>query len=650
MAIAKMERLSLVAPLSERKRIIRLLQSFQRVELCGSEELEGHGQSGGDEVADWTYSLQLIGRARTILEGHKKSDALQKLKKGRQVLSLTQLDEAMRTEEWRETAENAASLDEELQECRKRRRDCVRLSEEWSVWRELNVMPSTLSSLKRTTAAIGAVPSELIDALTGQLDTLADGQSVYEIIFRGEKKSGLLVIGQSSVWRQVRDILAAHDFTELQYSFAKLPRDMLTEWNECERAAVEQEARLLEQLKALSAGIELLDTAEEYFQNLILRDKARGLLQSSKTCFLLSGWIRSDDRTALEGHLEKRLSVPYYMTFSEPVAEEVSEVPTALKNGKIVSVFETLTETYSMPAYDEIDPTPFMTPFYLVFFGMMVADVGYGLLLLIATFLARTLLKPDRGLKQSMDFFFYLSFPSIAWGLVYGSMFGIEMPFVLLSQTGNMIEILVLSVALGFIQIIVGLCVSCYLNLRKKNVLDSISSGFAWIGLLFGLAFLLLDGVLLKTGWLLNTGAALSVVSALSVVVVNILQSKHSPAKGLAKGLYALYGVTGYIGDLVSYSRLMALGVAGGSIAVAFNTIINILPLPARLTFGVVLALALHALNMFLTLLGAYVHGIRLQYVEFFGKFYSGGGRKFSPFKPAEKYVYIAENIEKDIK
>lgn len=138
------------------------------------------------------------------------------------------------------------------------------------------------------------------------------------------------------------------------------------------------------------------------------------------------------------------------------------------------------------------------------------------------------------------------------------------------------------------------------------------------------------------------TGAIVAVISALSIVAVPIIQSK-SKAKGIAKGLYELYNLTGYIGDLVSYTRLMALGISGGSIAAAFNMLVEFMPPVARFTVGIVLIIALHALNLFLSLLSAYVHGARLQYVEFFGKFYTGGGRAFQPLKTEEKYL----NIEK---
>jgi V/A-type H+-transporting ATPase subunit I len=152
-----------------------------------------------------------------------------------------------------------------------------------------------------------------------------------------------------------------------------------------------------------------------------------------------------------------------------------------------------------------------------------------------------------------------------------------------------------------------------------------------------------LGKMILDSQALFKIGVGLAIASALLVVVTPMMQSK-SKIKGLAKGAYDLYGISGYIGDLVSYTRLMALGISGGSIAAAFNMLVSYMPPVARFTVGILLMVALHGLNIFLSLLSAYVHGARLQYVEFFGKFYEGGGRAFRPLKTEEKYI----NIEKE--
>ena len=192
------------------------------------------------------------------------------------------------------------------------------------------------------------------------------------------------------------------------------------------------------------------------------------------------------------------------------------------------------------------------------------------------------------------------------------------------------------------IQIFIGLGLAAKENIKAKNYLGAVSDGFAWQGIMVGAIVGGLGKMLMDSQGLFFIGVGLAVLSALLIIVTPMLQSK-SKLKGLAKGAYNLYGITSYIGDLVSYTRLMALGISGGSIAAAFNMLVGYMPPIARFSVGILLMLALHGLNIFLSLLSAYVHGARLQYVEFFGKFYEGGGRAFSPLKTEEKYVNIEQ-------
>ena len=184
-----------------------------------------------------------------------------------------------------------------------------------------------------------------------------------------------------------------------------------------------------------------------------------------------------------------------------------------------------------------------------------------------------------------------------------------------------------------------------YQNIKKKDYAAAITNGFAWQAILVGV-LLAVAGKMLGLGQTVYyIGLFLAILGAASIVLIPTFNSQ-SKVLGFVGGLYDLYGISSYVGDLVSYTRLMALGISGGSIAAAFNLIVSFLPPVVRFTVGIALLLALHALNIFLSLLGAYVHGVRLQYVEYFGKFYEGGGRKFMPLKSSEKHVNIKWNNE----
>lgn len=647
MAIAKIERVTFIAVKELKKEALRLFQAFQRVEIYQAAEHTVPVTAPTDDKS-LRENLQLVEKAQSILSAWNKTSLIEKLRGGKKTLSLNRLEKLAESGVWRDICEKAAALDRDLQQNRARRAELARLGEQWSAWAPLSVNPREFSQLKRIHAAIGLIPAKLQADFSERINQAFRHCCFVETVFRQSDRCGVFVMYPKACTGQIREIFAQFEFSQIAYPFDDLPGEMIAKWQEESSDLLAQENDILAALSELSQQKGNLDLAEEYFRNLLIREEAKQFLADSKTSFLLNGWILSEDKAALAKLFEAHLPDAYYLAFEPLSPDDYQNAPIALKNGKIVSAFETLTEMYSMPAYDEIDPTPAMTPFYLVFFGMMVADIGYGLVVWLGTFFGRKLLRSNRELKKSLDFFYYLSYSIVVWGVIYGSFFGLDMPFRVFSPTTDIIPILIQSIVFGLLQIITALSISVYLHLKKKDPLGALSNGVAWIGLLVGLVLIVLSILVFKNQPLFYIAIAFCVISALLIVLVPVVQSKRHRMKGLMKGLYALYGATGYIGDLVSYTRLMALGIAGGSISIAFNTIVGKLPLFARLTFGVLMTLALHGLNLFLSMLGAYVHGIRLQYVEMFGKFYSGGGRKFNPFKTAEKHVYITDEQVED--
>src|SRR5699024_5582345 len=224
--------------------------------------------------------------------------------------------------------------------------------------------------------------------------------------------------------------------------------------------------------------------------------------------------------------------------------------------------------------------------------------------------------------------------------IIYGSAFGATLPFQLLNPTEDFLTIFMLSLIFGGVQLFTGLFLAAKEHIRKKEYLSAVSEGFSWQGLLTGLLVWAGGNFVLHSEVLKITGLFLAGLSAFLILLVPTIQSK-SKVGGFFSGLYDLYGITSYIGDFVSYSRLMALGISGGSIAMAFNLLVATLPPVLRFSLGIVLLVILQALNLFLSTLSAYVHAARLQFVEFFGKFYEGGGHAFHAFGPEEKYVNL---------
>ena len=393
-----------------------------------------------------------------------------------------------------------------------------------------------------------------------------------------------------------------------------------------------------EELSALDEEVKYLELAYEYYHNEYTRTLVNTNFLKTDKVSLIQGWIAYSDNDELTKIVKDTLGEDYYLSFAEVKDEEIDDVPIRLKNNDLNKSFENITEMYSLPRYNEIDPTPLLAPFFLIFFGMMVADAGYGLLILIGSIVALKVFNLDDSQKQFAKFFMYLSIPTIIFGFIYGSFFGdfINLDGVkLIDPSKDVNTILVASIVFGVIQIFFGLGIKAYVLIRDGRPLDALYDVGSWV-----LTLVSIGVFAMGSGSLATIGKYGMIVGMIAIVLT---QGRHMKSVGgkLGQGLYALYGITGYVGDLVSYTRLMALGLAGGSIAGALNLIIGMFPTVALIILGPVIFILAHIFNLGLSLLGGYVHKCRLEYVEYFSKFYEGGGRPFEPFKTLDKFIKI---------
>ena len=395
-----------------------------------------------------------------------------------------------------------------------------------------------------------------------------------------------------------------------------------------------------EELAALEEGLNKLELVYEYYHNIYTRKLAKNNFLKTNNTVVIQGWIPVEKNEELSNIGKKVLGEDYYLTYEEVKEEEILNVPIKLKNNSLNKSFENITEMYSLPRYNDIDPTPLLAPFFLLFFGMMVADIGYGLLVLIGSLIALKAFKLEEKQREFAKFFFWLSFPTIAFGAIYGAFFGDLIPLpALINTKTDVTTILVMSIVFGVIQIFFGLGIKAYVLVRSGKPLDAFFDVGSWVITLASIgvfAFGKMNGNELVG----NIGMWCMIFGMVLIVLTQGRQMKSKGGK-IGQGLYELYGITGYIGDLVSYTRLMALGLAGGSIAGALNLIIGMFPGVALVIFGPIVFILGHVFNLGLSLLGAYVHTCRLEYVEYFGKFYDGGGRPFKPFKTLDKFIDI---------
>ena len=346
---------------------------------------------------------------------------------------------------------------------------------------------------------------------------------------------------------------------------------------------------------------------------------------------------------------------------------EDEEAPVILKNNPFSANMEGIVESYGLPHKGEIDPTTVMSFFYIFFFGMMLSDAAYGALVaLVCGILVRKFPGMSPGMKKSLKLFFYCGLSTLVWGILFGGYFGnivdvvsekffghtVTVPALWFIPLNDPMKLLVYSLLFGVIHLFVGLGIKGYLCLKDKKYMDFFCDVVLWFMLLAGLILMLLPSDIFASiaqteivfpPVLNRTAQILAAAGAIGIVLMSG-RGNRNPALRLALGAYDLYNITGWLSDVLSYSRLLALGLATGVIASVINQMGTMLPDNIiGVVFFILIFLVGHAMNLAINLLGAYVHTNRLQFVEFFGKFYEGGGRPFSPFKENTKYTEVKE-------
>lgn len=634
------------------EKLLQTLQNFQKAEILPADEgillSDNHFVKDDSSIQTDKLENQLarVLWAKEFLTNYvPQKSFIQKLRNQSPTYTLAQLEQITETSDWESFVEDLRAKDRRLRMISQEKQDLSKEENELNRWRYFDESPAVLNDLKHSVGLLGTISNEQIPTLNHELEKYPS--SYYQIIQQTNSTTYLLLLFHKTNEKKVQYSLATVGFNEYHYPFQGKPQEALSEIKDKIAAIVAEEKAIKDALRQMQAEEIQLNVVAEYYSSKVIQSRNKERLFQSKAVTSLAGWIPKTQAQALEAQISQVTKGDYYLVFEEVREEEIDEVPILLENNRWVAPFETLIEMYSLPKYNEIDPTPFMAPFYALAFGMMVADFGYGLFLFLAILLIKKIFYFDASMKRSLTFFQLCAIPTMMWGLIYGSFFGMTMPFQLLSNQSDITEILIISVIFGYIQIFFALILKFYvLWAKKEQKFKAVFQAGSWMLFLFSVGLLALGFMVLPETSLGTIGSMGLVISLIAVVIGGSTEGETFVGK-IGTGLYSLMDLTNYMSDLVSYTRLMALGVAGGSIAAAFNLIISYFPTAARFTIGAVLFVLLHAINIFLSYLSAYVHGIRLQYLEFFGKFFTGGGRAFKPFKASNKYVTIVSDEKK---
>ncbi len=420
---------------------------------------------------------------------------------------------------------------------------------------------------------------------------------------------------------------------------------------DCERAILEN----TEGIKKLSEKREEIELFADYCRAQAEKASVAGEIVETDNTVLIRGYVVSADTDFLLKKLNEEFCVVVEV---EKANEELA--PVKLKNGAFASPAETITQMYSLPSSKDIDPTPLTGFFYYFLFGMMLSDAGYGLLMVLGTAFVLKKFNLKQSMRNTMKLFLYCGISTMLWGLIFGSFFGdsiavitetffgkrIALPALIDPMNGGAVHLLILSLAIGLVQIIAGLCAKFVTCIKNGDKAGAFFDAGLWITTLIGFAVLAVGIMAFKP--LTKVGAVITIASLVGLILTQGRAHKN-PVLRLLLGVKSLYDITGYVSDLLSFSRLMALGLTTAAMGAVFNLLGT---LGGKSIGGVILMLIIfpvgHAIGFALNALGAYVHTLRLQYVELFSKFYDGGGREFKPFSIKSKYIDIKNTKEEN--
>ena len=632
-----MKHLRLLGMESEREALLKAMQDMECVEISsidGSEEALKSGFAKLDDKA--LMSAQEASRAyRTALAS---LDRFAPEKKGmfrkRQGVSRAAFFSA-------ESEENARTAAETIN------KDTCRLGEIESERTKNEALRATLAPWLTVDAPLGGADGALAvffgtaglnvtdDALKALADSL-DGLLTWQQASSDRSLRYLLVMCHGSVKERALSALRDLGFSTVSFrgmtGTAKENDKALAE----NLAALEKERQEIEQrIAGLGGKREALLEASDRAAIALRREEAKSRLVGTDKVFLLEGWLPADRCAEIEKTLK-----PFTCAIEtrEPTEDEYPQVPVQLKNNKLTRPLNMVTEMYSLPAYGTLDPNPLMAPFFILFYGIMMADMGYGLLMMIASVIISKKYRPKGTSGELFSLLGLCGISTFIMGALTGGFFGdfltqlvaIVSPGTvfalpkLFDPLDDLTMILIGSMALGMVQIVTGMAISLIEKCKRKKFLDAFFEEITWWIVFIGIALLAL-----------GKGAAVLYVGCALVLLGPIVQGK---GWGKLTGVFgSLYNhVTGYFGDILSYTRLMALMLAGSVIAQVFNMLAA---MPGNVIAFIIISMLGNAMNFGLNLLGCYVHDLRLQCLEFFNKFYVDGGKPFRPMTLDTEYV-----------
>lgn len=670
MAVLQMQKMCICALKKDRKALLELLQAAGVMEI--TQEASADGVFRKEDTLETRQtsdrSAAIADRALEVLEEYapEKTSMFAGLE-GKPLTDRERYEEiAGRADQVLEEANRILELQKQMAE---QRASVVRLeteAESLTPWLALDI-PLMCRETGKTAILVGTVGGqmtleELYAAVAEKAPELTEISM--EIAGSSAEQTCMAAVCLKKDAQALEEALRSIGFARPARQTAAVPAEYANELKgqiEELRSGMEE---VRQKLSLCGKSREDLRILSDYYRIRAQKYSAMGeILQSEKT-ILLTGYVPAREVKNLEEKLTSRFDAA--IEYGDVPEDE--EAPVLLSNGTFAASAEGVTASFGLPARGELDPTPIMSACYVFFFGLMLSDAAYGLIIFLAcAFALKRFPRMEKNLQKAVRLFMYSGISTLFWGVMFGGYFGdavdiisrtwfghqVTIPALWFAPLNNPMRLLIFSLLFGVIHLFLGLGIKGYMLLKDRKYMDFFCEVVLWYMMLIGLILMLIPSSLFAPmiqmqivfPAAVNVMAKWSAILGAVGIVLLSARDKKNPVLRLALGAYDLYNITGWLSDALSYSRLLALGLATGVIASVINQMGSMMGtgIFGTLAFIVIFCFG-HLFNLAINLLGAYVHTCRLQYVEFFGKFYEGGGRPFEPFRRNTKYVEIKED------
>lgn len=661
MAVCKVKKVNIFTHLELKDKIVEELQKAGCIQIKDvtskskiSDLLEFNKINNTENDSALTEVNYCINYLSNYQDKHKKSD--------KSISTLTDLYDYKKLSslfsqyDYKKIYERCIELDGNLKKLKTRENHLKNAREQLEEWKELDIKIEDLEGTKNTKIIAGTLPSKDFISCLEEIKKIGKEIEINKIS-EDKKQCKIIILSISEYDSFIKKILSKYniDYFKAPLGLSGTSIDILVDISEELKNIEEKRKIIFDASKKLHRENLWLYVAFDYLSILKSKKDIEKYIKQTEKVIIIEGWILEKDLNELKNTLYEKFK-ELEIVFSDP--KETEDLPVALKNNKFVEPFESVTELYGIPQYTEFDPTPLFAPFYFIFFGMCLSDAGYGLILAALSYFALLKFKFEGTAKKYFRLFFLGGLSTFVVGAILGSWMGDILNYLpknilfiktflidtisLLDPIKDPMPLLMISLSLGVIQIYTGFIIKFIANIKKNQLKTGLMDQGSWLLLISGILLFAIASVVNSLAGLKIIANYVILAGLLSIILTQGRSNKNIILK-IGGGVISLYDLIGYFSDILSYTRLFALGLSTAVLAVVINNFVMLFKdIPI---VGIILAVLVfilgHLFNMLINGMGAFIHSTRLQYVEFFTKFYEGGGVPFKPFKVITKYIKV---------